>query len=158
MPKDSSGKFHLSTQKAMSADKAKPGKPEEKPMGKPMEAKPQGAEAEGGMSSTLHDHGDGTFHTVSHDGAEEQHPSIGHALMHIASQHSEGKHVHAHHDGGGKITSHHVGHMGGVEGPTEHGSPDEAGQHAAMVLGEGDEQPMPEEHMSGGAMNSLQAV
>lgn len=156
MPKDSSGKFHLNTQKAMAADKSKPmpGKPESKP-----EAKPQAAEAEGGMSSTLHDHGDGTFHTVSHDGAEEQHPSIGHALMHMASQHSEGKHVHIHHDSGGRISSHHVGHMGGVEGPQEHGSADEAGQHAAMVLGDGgEEQAMPEEHMSGGAMNSLQAV
>lgn len=82
--------------------------------------------------SELHDNGDGSFKTVK-GGAEEEHPTLGHALMSMAGHHApSGKHVHGHHDGG-SVHSH--GHSGGMtEGPNEHGSAEEAGQHMGNYL------------------------
>jgi hypothetical protein len=56
--------------------------------------------AESGDSHELHDHGDGSFHTV-HQGEQVEHESLGHALIHMAKTHAEEghKHFHAHHDG-----------------------------------------------------------
>ena len=95
--------------------------------------------------SELHDHGDGTFHTVK-GGEEEQHPSLGHALMGMAGHHApDGKHVHAHHDG---MSVHSHGHSGGMtDGPNEHGSGEEAGQHMGNYLSDeqqGSDQPAEE--------------
>ncbi len=137
MPKDSSGAFHFNTQRAKAADRmgAKPksgmGMPKAEPMPK-MEG--MGEEKGGGMHTTLHDHGDGTFHTESHDGMREEHPHIGHALMHMAGMHSEGIHHHAHHDGAGITSHHHTGGPEGVSGPHEHGSTEEAMDHMGKVM------------------------
>lgn len=109
-----------------------------KPMGS--EAKP----AEGGSDhSELHDHGDGTFHTVK-GGQQEEHPDMGHALMGLAGHHKpEGKHVHAHHDG---MSVHSHGISGGVhDGPNEHGSAEEATQHMGNYLSEGENSEQPEQ-------------
>ena len=48
----------------------------------------------------VHNHGDGTFHTV-HNGEEEQHETIGHMHAHLSKLHGEPgeKHFHAHDDG-----------------------------------------------------------
>lgn len=102
-------------------DNAIPGK------GKPME----------GEHSELHDNKDGSFKTVK-GGQEEEHPTLGHALMAMAGHHApEGKHVHAH-SHGGSVHSH--GHSGGMtEGPNEHGSGEEAGQHMGNYLAENSE-------------------
>jgi hypothetical protein len=77
---------------------------------------------EKGSSITLHAHGDGTYHTTSGpfgDGKRTEHPSIGHALMHIAQKHSEGDHFHAHATDDG-VTTHSVLEGGKVQGPEEH--------------------------------------
>ena len=74
-----------------------------------------------GSETTLTAHGDGTYHTQSGYDSESRvdHASIGAALMHIASQHSDGDHHHVHaHDTG--YTTHHVKEGGKVEGPHEH--------------------------------------
>ena len=41
----------------------------------------------GGGHSELHDHGDGTFHTVLPSGVRTEHPALGHALAHIGKEH-----------------------------------------------------------------------
>ena len=46
------------------------------------QAAPAGADGAG--HTELHDHGDGTFHTVTPDGEKTEHPHLGHALAHIA--------------------------------------------------------------------------
>jgi hypothetical protein len=98
-----------------------------------------------GVSTTLHDHGDGTFHSEGHDGETTEHPNIGHAVVHIASKHAEGKHMHTHHDGGSLKSHTHDGMSEPEE--HEHGSGEEVGQHAAQFFGEsdGEHQQQPEE-------------
>jgi hypothetical protein len=58
------------------------------------------ANAESGDAHELHDHGDGTFHTV-HEGEKTEHETLGHALIHMAGKHAEEGHTHfhGHHDG-----------------------------------------------------------
>ena len=74
---------------------------------------------EDGPHSQLHDHGDGTFHTLTHDGERTEHPHIGHALTHLGAHHAGGMHMHIHHDGA-SMTSHHAGEDGEVQGPHSH--------------------------------------
>lgn len=88
-----------------------------------------------GNTTTITHNGDGT-HTAQHsDGETSEHPSMGHLAMHMHGKHEGGMAMHAHHDGMG-VTTHHVGHDGMVEGPHQHGSADEAGEHMKQVLGE----------------------
>lgn len=84
-----------------------------------------------GTSVTLHAHGDGSYTTQEHGHPQEyshsgkdlgrvEHPSFGHALMHIAKHHGpEGEHMHIHGHAEG-YTSHNVKEDGDVEGPHEH--------------------------------------
>lgn len=99
-------------------------------------------EAEGEKMSSMHDHGDGSFHTMK-DGAREEHPDMGHALMAMASHHKpEGKHFHAHHDG---MSVHSHGSAAGEhDGPNEHASTDEAADHMKNYLSD-DDSAQPEE-------------
>lgn len=62
-------------------------------------SKESGAE-EGGEHTEVHNHGDGTFHTV-HGGEQTEHESIGHMHAHLSKIHGQAgeKHFHAHHDG-----------------------------------------------------------
>jgi hypothetical protein len=133
MPFDKAGKFHLNTQRANASDRVKPmSPPPAEPKGKP-EAGGSGSDAH----TTLHDHGDGTFHTESHDGERTDHPSIGHAVVHIASRHAEGgKHMHIHHDGGSHV-SHHAGEDGQAQGPDEHADTEALKQHVGEFFGDG---------------------
>lgn len=88
-----------------------------------------------GSTTTITHNGDGS-HTVEHaDGEHSEHPSMGHLAMHMHGKHEGGMAMHAAaHDSG--VTTHHVGHDGMVEGPHEHGSADEAGEHMKSMLGE----------------------
>jgi hypothetical protein len=126
MPRDAEGNFHISG--------LRPGKDGKLPMGKSGQSekfagkvKPA-LEGEGEASAkhtTLHDHGDGTFHTEYSDGAEEQHPDIGHAVTHMAHLHApEGKHHHVHHDGM-MMHSHGVDEKGEHDGTHDHANMDE---------------------------------
>ena len=91
---------------------------------------------------------DGTKHTVTHaDGEISKHPNAGHMAAHMHAKH-EGGEVGNMHSGGmeGGVTTHHVGPDGEVNGPTEHASPEEGGQHlASMMSGEEPEMPSAEE-------------
>lgn len=134
MPMDKAGKYRPNHQLAAHADKMSAGR-----SAPPAAKLTPGAEPheEGGDASELHDHGDGTYHSMI-GGEKTEHPSLGHALMHMAAHHEpEGTHVHAHSDGMG-VKTHHVSDGGEPQGPTEHESPEEAGQHMASVMnGEG---------------------
>src|ERR1700676_1684351 len=77
------------------------------------QAAPAGADGAG--HTELHDHGDGTFHTVTPDGEKTEHPHLGHALAHIAHHHMpDGAHSHVHHQEEGGHVSHHVKEDGAV--------------------------------------------
>jgi hypothetical protein len=86
-----------------------------------MDKEPEEASsAGGGAHSELHDHGNGSFHTVMADGTKTEHPHLHHALAHMAAHHGPGeKHHLAHHDGM-SMTTHHVGEDGQVQGPHDH--------------------------------------
>jgi hypothetical protein len=49
----------------------------------------------------VHDHGDGSFHTVHPEHGEVQHANIGEMHAHLSAIHGQpgAKHFHAHHDG-----------------------------------------------------------
>ena len=79
--------------------------------------------AHGNKEVTLHEHGDGTYHT-SHAEGETQHPDLGHALTHMGHHMEGGKHAHIHHDG----VAH---HFHGVHESGEH-----EGTHDAQNLDE----------------------
>lgn len=103
-----------------------------------------------GSSITLHAHGDGTFHTIAHndsyggpmiegrDPRRKEHPSIGHALMHIARMHSTGDQMHilGHDDG---YTTHSVKEGGKIKGPSEHTSMRDLKSHVAETMDGDDE-------------------
>lgn len=111
-------------------------------------AKVEGEES--GAPMEVHDHGDGSFHTVK-DGQEEQHPDLLHMTAHIAHVHEpESKHHHAKHDG---FTGHSHGiHEDGTHEETrEHESPEDMGEGLKAFMGgeEGSEdKPQHEEEQS----------
>lgn len=136
MPKSGSGRFFANPQMAARADRAGGAKSGAKPDAaeKPASAHGASADHETGDSSELKAHGDGRY-TTKTGGSETEHPSLGHALVHLAGHHEpEGDHVHMHHDGLGGVTSHHSKDGGEVQGPHEHESPDDAGEHAKNVM------------------------
>lgn len=114
-------------------------------------SKPGGGEKSGGEATgktEVHHMADGGVHVEHHDGEKSDHPSMGHAAMHMAAKHDGGEHghIHAHPEGG--ATTHNVGMDGQVNGPEEHGSVGEAADHLSGMMGDGE---MPEQ---GGAMPS----
>lgn len=120
-------------------------------------AKPEGGAEHGeAMGKTvIHHMKDGSHHVEHHDGEKSEHPSMGHAGMHMAAKHDGGEHghIHAHPEGG--ATTHHVGMDGQVTGPDEHGSVGEAANHLEGMMGDGE---MPEHEMpvaSGAEDNEL---
>lgn len=120
MAMNSDGKFQLNGLRPDKTGKLpKISEPKEKPiksMGEKREMKPEG----GGEMTSLHSHGDGTFHTEHSDGSREEHPHLGHALMHMAAKHEpESKQMHVKHDGM-SMTSHGVHEGGEHDGPHDH--------------------------------------
>lgn len=88
-----------------------------------------------GGHTQLHDHGDGTYHSVTPDGEKTEHPHIGHAMAHIAHHHvPDGAHSHVHH-ADGMHTSHHA-KDGAVEGPHDHENLEALKQHMGKFLNE----------------------
>lgn len=104
-------------------------------MREPAEPKVGGEEGDGGSPMEVHDHGDGSFHTVK-DGQEEQHPDLLHMTTHIAHVHEpESKHHHAKHDGFSGHT--HGMHEDGTHEETqEHDSPEDMGEGLKAFMGE----------------------
>lgn len=75
----------------------------------------------------LHDHGDGTFHTVHPEAGEVQHESIGHMHAHLSKMHGEEghSHFHAHSDG----MEHHSHSVKDGEEPESRDHEDAKGMH-----------------------------
>jgi hypothetical protein len=115
-------------------------KGESKPAGKePMKpapgAKPMPESGEGGKSPmTIHDHGDGTYHSEK-DGMKEEHPDLLHMTTHVAHSHApESKHHHSMHDGFAHAT-HGVTEDGQHHGTNEHESGDQAANEMKQFMG-----------------------
>ena len=85
---DKGGKYHMNPAKAKMSDKA-PMRPPKQGSAKGEASEPPAeAMAEGDAPhTTLHDHGDGSFHTESSDGDMAEHPTIDHALEHMKAKH-----------------------------------------------------------------------
>ena len=99
-------------------------------------------EGEGGEHTEVHNHGDGTFHTVDPEHGEVQHESIGHMHAHLSKVHGEEGHTHfhAHHDGV-MHTSHSV-KSGEEPEHREHDSEEGVHEHLSEAMGEeGHEEP-----------------
>lgn len=128
MPKDAAGNFRISDQHATHANRMA----EARKAPPPVAAKGGPAE-DGAEHSQLHDHNDGTYHTIT-GGQHTEHPSIGHALIHLGAHHEpDGTHVHAQHDGM-SIKSHHSSDGEPVQGPDEHESGAACGEHMGAIL------------------------
>jgi hypothetical protein len=93
MPLDGQGTFRHNDQVARSHGAKEP------KLGEKVPKEPAEGES-GGKMTEVHDHGDGSFHTV-HEGKQEEHETIGHMHAHLSSKHGAPgeKHFHAHHDG-----------------------------------------------------------
>jgi hypothetical protein len=118
-------------------------RPEYKP--KPMDGKESGGESAGEGVHSIHDHGDGTFHTEHPDGSKEEHPHHMAAMAHVGHKITGGdKHHVVHHDGM-TAHSHSVMEDGQHEDHGEHNSADEARQALDKFLGEEAEEPMHED-------------
>jgi hypothetical protein len=137
MPLDATGTFRHNHESAQMHSKA---------AGKEYKAAPEAEAKDGGNMTEVHNHGDGTFHTV-HGGQEEQHESIGHLHAHLSKLHGEDghSHFHAHHDGV-MHTSHSV--KDGEAEHREHDDEEGVKAHLDEHLGtpddqepDGDEQP-----------------
>ena len=117
-------------------------KGEAKPMAK-APAKPEAGMKEapageqgGEKAMTVHDHGDGTYHTEA-GGQKEEHPDLLHMTTHIAHHHApESKHHHSMHDGFAHQT-HGVSEDGQHQGTNEHESSDEAANEMKSFMGDG---------------------
>lgn len=85
-------------------------------------------------STTLVAHGDGTYHTEhGMTGKRMEHPTFGHAAMHMAKMHAEGDHMHIHgHEDG--FTTHSV-HDGEMHGPEEHSTTGKLKAHVGDCMG-----------------------
>lgn len=78
--------------------------------------------------------GEPISHSVKHsDGEETHHPSAGHMAAHLHAKHDGGEVGNMHSDGG-KVTTHHVGPDGEVNGPEDHATPEEGANHLAMMM------------------------
>lgn len=98
----------------------------------------QGDKPEGGGSGKteiMHDHPKPGMHTVKHaDGETTEHGHVGHMLMTLHAKHADGEGGHMQVHPEGHATTHHVGADGMVEGPEEHDSSMEAGDHLGQSL------------------------
>jgi hypothetical protein len=68
------------------------------------EQKPRGGEQEadnGDSDLVLSKHGDGSYHTATSNGENRtEHPSLGHAMVHMSNHMEPAKHVHIHSEAG----------------------------------------------------------
>jgi hypothetical protein len=131
MPLDSMGKMHHNSQVANMHSKLNEGaKKSDK-----LSGASDGEDKTGEENMTeVHDHGDGTFHTMHPEHGQVEHESIGHMHAHLSSVHGEEghKHFHAHHDG---MEAHHHSVESGGEPKHEQGE-DTMHNHLDEAMGE----------------------
>lgn len=107
-----------------------------------------------GDHTEVHNHGDGTFHTVDPEHGQVEHESIGHMHAHLSKVHGEPghKHFHAHHDGEAIHT--HSSNAGEEPESRDHDAEDTDGAadhlHEAIGGESGEEEPDDNEHESDG--------
>jgi hypothetical protein len=85
-----------------------------------------------GHMHEVHAHGDGTFHTIAHDGTRTEHPHFGHMVAHLAKHHAtdDHMHIHGHEDG---FTTHHMVD-GKTHGPHHHETMGALKRHVADTM------------------------
>lgn len=134
MPIDATGQFRHNHESAQMHSQA---------AGKKYAAPGTPAEGEDGAHTEVHNHHDGTFHTI-HNGERVEHESIGHMQAHLSKIHGEPghKHFHAHHDGM-TIKTH-----SGDGDSREHDEIAGAHQHMDEALGENQNEPDGDEEMA----------
>lgn len=94
-------------------------------------------QSEKGSHTTLHAHGDNTYHSVDANGNRKDHLTFGAAIMHMAKMHGppgDHMHVHGHEEG---FTTHHVMEGERVRGPEEHGTAKQLAAHVATTMDTG---------------------
>jgi hypothetical protein len=138
MPLDSQGQFRHNHESADMHSKAA-GKSYTPKAKEPMED--DGAKD---GATEVHNHGDGTFHTV-HEGEKTEHESIGHMHAHLSKIHGEDghSHFHAHHDG--MMHTSHSAKSGEEPEHREHDGIDGVHEHLHEALGVSQEEPDGEE-------------
>src|SRR5271154_2092917 len=95
-----------------------------------------GSPEKDGVHITVHDHGDGTFHSEHHDGHTEEHPDHLHMTTHIAHHMAPGMmHHHSAHDGFSH-QSHGVNEDGEHDGSHDHDNLDQLKDSMDTFLGE----------------------
>lgn len=139
MPLDASGTYRHNHESAAMHSQAegKEYKPEKDPMNE-----------NSGDAHELHDHGDGTFHTV-HQGEKVEHESLGHALIHMAGKHAEEGHTHFHGHHDGMVHKSHAVRSGGEPESREHEDVQGMHDHMDEAMGEREEPDGDEPEMAG---------
>ena len=110
---------------------------------KPHESTEEQEKSDGGSHQihSVHDHGDGTFHTEHPDGTREEHPDHLHMLAHLGHKVTDGdKHIIFHHDGI-SAHSHSIDEAGNHEDHGEHNTAEEAKGALDKFFGEESEEP-----------------
>lgn len=135
MPVDGKGKYHMNSQQARSADKMS----EPKPKGD--EAAGESMDEGGEKTHTITEHGDGSFTSHMHGGAEEKHPDHLHMMAHVGHHVTGGdKHMIHHHDGMA-MHSHGIHESGEHQDTQDHNTAEEAKQALGNFLDEEAQEP-----------------
>ena len=128
---------------------------------KPHESTEEQEKSDGGSDQihSVHDHGDGTFHTEHPDGTREEHPDHLHMLAHLGHKVTDGdKHHIVHHDGI-SAHSHSIDEAGNHEDHGEHNTAEEAKGALDKFFGEEAQEPQhahgEEENEEGPALGGM---
>lgn len=87
-----------------------------------------------GNKTEVHNHGDGTFHTV-HGGQQEEHETIGHLHAHLSKLHGEEGHTHFHAHSDGMAHHSHSVRSGEEPEHREHDGEDGIHEHLSETMG-----------------------
>ena len=119
---------------------------------KPHESTEEQEKSDGGSEQihSVHDHGDGTFHTEHPDGTREEHPDHLHMLAHLGHKVTDGDKHHIFHHDGISAHSHSIDEAGNHEDHGEHNTAEEAKGALDKFFGEESEEP---QHQHGGEEN-----
>jgi len=110
---------------------------------KPHESTEEQEKSDGGSDQihSVHDHGDGTFHTEHPDGTREEHPDHLHMLAHLGHKVTDGDKHHIFHHDGISAHSHSIDEAGNHEDHGEHNTADEAKGALDKFFGEEAQEP-----------------
>lgn len=130
MPRDEKGNFHMQGLRPVD------GKLPVKGITKPARGVENGVAENSEKVTTVHDHGDGTFHTEHHDGSREEHPDHLHMLAHLGHHVTDGQKHHVIHHDGMTMHSHGVHEDGQHEGTHDHENIEELKDSMSKFLDE----------------------